>query len=84
MIELSAALNIFGLLLDVAGVVLIFLYALPVTMDVKDRAAKITYSEGEPTVVMAIEYRRLARIGLGLLITGFGFQALGSSTVFWN
>lgn len=36
MVEVSASLNITGLAFDIAGVILIFCFALPVGMDVKD------------------------------------------------
>ena len=84
MVELSASLSIAGLMLDIIGVILIFRFALPVGMDVEDRAAKIDYSQNPPKVVWASDYRRRAWVGLGLLVFGFFLQAMGSAALFWK
>ena len=62
-----------GLLLDIAGVILLFKYGLPSKMPGGD--FKIT---GDGTTKEEIRYKRGAYAGLGLLIAGFSLQIVGA------
>lgn len=72
-----AALSSLGLLLDIAGVVLLFFFGLPA--DVHQGGGTAVLWGGGPE--NAKRYRRaraLSRLGLALLVAGFGLQIAGN------
>ena len=83
--EVSAYLNIAGLLFDILGVLLVFFFALPPGGDSEDKdRAFVNYPEGggTPDVTPLSVFRARARIGLDLLVFGFCLQAVGNAVVF--
>ncbi len=80
MVELSAWLNIVGLVFDIVGVVLIFWFGLP-PMDPEGHL--FVYKKGTivPDIKPVSIYRCWAITGLGLLIFGFSLQAAGSAVI---
>ena len=84
MVELSAGLNITGLVFDIIGVILIFRFALPAGMIVEDRGIFEQEKGGGTAIKPASSYQRWARIGLGVLIFGFFLQAMGNAALFWK
>ncbi len=77
MVELSAWLNIVGLVFDIVGVVLIYLFGISPTMHLTDY--HVVLKNGKPTPITT--YKRWTRTGLGLLIFGFSLQAAGSAVI---
>ena len=75
--QLPAALGSLGLLLDIAGVVLLFFFGLPA--DVHEGGGTTILWGGNPEG--ARRYRRAvfwSRVALGLLIAGFVLQIAGN------
>ena len=70
------AINSLGLSLDIAGVVLLFFFGLP--PDIHEGGGMvISWPAGENQASNAKRYRRaraLSRLGLALLVAGFGLQ----------
>ena len=81
MADTPAYLNIFGLGLDIIGVIIIFKYGLPADI----RRGGITLLATEQTdpeeAANAAKYDRWSMFGLIVLITGFLLQAAGSATL---
>ena len=77
MVELSAWLNIVGLLFDIVGVVLIYLFGISPTMHLTEHHYVLKNGKATPITT----YHWLARTGLGLLIFGFSLQAAGSAVI---
>jgi hypothetical protein len=68
--EISTLLTIAGLVLDIIGGVLLFLFGFPTKIDF----GGLDQSKEPPS----IQTHPIAKIGLGLLIAGFAFQLLGT------
>ena len=79
MVEASAILNIVGLCFDIFGVILLFLFGLPSTVDPEGHIFVVAHDKDETEIEKAIVYLRWGRIGLGLLIFGFVLQAAGNA-----
>ena len=74
----AQAISSVGLLIDIAGAVLIFLYGLPA--DVRRTGAVFLCLEQDDVSERkkAVKYDHLARFGLGLLILGFLIQLVSN------
>jgi hypothetical protein len=74
--SLSAIVNSIGLMMDIIGVIFVFIYGLPNPLvHAGDYFAK------EPTVIEKKElekFSRYSRVGLVLLILGFAFQLVSN------
>lgn len=84
LIEISAYLNIVGLIFDIVGVLLVFRFAMPPGM-YSEGHSLVTYPKGEhkPKVTSVETLQRRAVQGLWLIVIGFTLQAIGNTTVFW-
>jgi len=79
MVEVSAGLNIAGLIADIIGAYLVFRFALMPMGNDKDHHVLEPGGKHIPVET----YRSRALCGIWLLIGGFGVQVLGNSVVFW-
>ena len=73
-ISCSNIVNSVGLVLDIAGVVLIWLYGLPKSISREGHNYIIMESHDEAEKVKAAKYDCLSKIGLSLIILGFAVQ----------
>jgi len=81
---LSLIFNIIGFVLDILGVILVFVYGLSPTMyDQRNEVLKLGALD-EPEIKKARRYKNLSLIGLALLITGFLCQAASSVISYCN
>ena len=76
--DTETTLNSIGLALDIAGVVLLFKFGLPESIDRRGHSHLILPQIDEEEKAKGKRYDRWARVGLLLLILGFSFQLLGS------
>lgn len=74
--EQYLTLNNFGLLLDIAGVIILFMYGLPSDVFPNGDIPKTMSGYDEKDKFK--RYQRLARLGLFLLILGFLLQLAGN------
>ena len=75
--QLGTFVSSTGLMLDIIGAILIFLYGLPEALSRKGHQHIITEQEDHAEVLKAKKYDFRARIGLALLIAGFVLQLVG-------
>jgi hypothetical protein len=74
----AVTLTTCGLLLDIGGVVLIFKYGLPASINRSGMIGLGTPDETGEHKAAARRYDRWARVGLVMLIAGFALQMLAS------
>ena len=74
----SAWVNSLGLALDVVGVILIWRYGLPEHINRNGAQHLLLEGADESEQKKAARYDLLSRLGLLLLILGFGLQALSN------
>ena len=78
----SSLLNTVGLILDIAGVVLLFFFGLPSDVSGPSGGTLILWpmgTDGDAHEARKYKrYHRTARLGLGLLIVGFALQAVSN------
>ena len=74
-----------GLVLDIVGVILLFFYGLPNNIPAPSSGTVIVWPGGEANESEKEEYRkelkkykRLSRLGIILLLVGFGLQLIGN------
>ena len=67
-----------GLVLDIAGVVLLFFFGLPSKVSPHRRAYRLLESSSEEPEEKFRLYKIMSNIGLILLILGFSFQIAGN------
>lgn len=75
--QLGVLVSSSGLMLDIVGVILIFLYGLPEALSREGHQYIITKQKDEKEALKAKKYDFRARIGLTLLILGFALQLVG-------
>jgi hypothetical protein len=68
-------LNTFGLMLNIAGVVIAFFYGLPQPTHID---ALTTDKLSGDTKKLKARYECLSKIGLGLMFAGFAFQLIAT------
>ena len=74
---IGSLITSFGLLLDIIGVVLIFLFGIP--QDVRRSGANyLVWGSDENEIKKAKRYDLFSYGGLGLLILGFAVQIIGN------
>lgn len=78
MTDTSAYLNIFGLTLDIIGVIVLFKFGLPA--DIRRGGEEPLLMEGidQEQIDKAARYDRMSFVGLSVLIFGFLVQGAGS------
>lgn len=76
--QLGGFVSSSGLMLDIVGVILIFLYGLPEPISREGHQCIITEQVDEKEALKAKKYDFRARIGLTLLILGFALQLVGN------
>lgn len=67
-------INLIGLTLDVAGVILIFFYGISPMIDTDGNTYRISGEIDENEIKKAKKYKCASRLGLLLVIIGFIFQ----------
>lgn len=65
-----------GLVLDIIGVLLLWRFGLPESISRTGAQHMILEQTDEAEVNLARKYDRHARIGIGLIVAGFGLQIL--------
>lgn len=75
---MPTALTVAGLVLDMLGAMLLWRFGLPPQIDPQGRDFIITSTVNDDEVRQGGSYRRLSHLGIGLLIAGFGLQAIGA------
>ncbi len=65
-----------GLLRDIIGIVLVWRFGIPKTME--ERWAGSSLTIGGPTPEQVVIKRRLSTLGACLLLSGFGLQIVGT------
>jgi hypothetical protein len=70
----STIVNSIGLILDIAGVVLVWRYGLPESVSREGAQYIITEQTDERERMKAARFDLLSKIGLGLIIGGFALQ----------
>jgi hypothetical protein len=78
MVCVAHAVNSLGLIFDIAGVIIIWLYGLPPQVDRAGAQHLITEQVDEQEREKAARYDRYSRYGLALLIAGFVFQLVSN------
>jgi len=77
--NVSTIINSFGLMLDIVGAVMIFVYGLPSKwQEGSGRALEETPEEEMIRDAGNMRLKGRAKIGLGLLIAGFAFQLVSN------
>jgi hypothetical protein len=71
---MSHLLNSIGLVLDIAGVVMIWFYGLPEPLSLEGRTYLVTGLIDEKEKAKAQRFHRLSKIGLALILGGFLLQ----------
>jgi hypothetical protein len=66
--------NIIGLLLDIFGVVILFLFGLPPSINKKGHINLILEQSDENEIAKASRYEKISYFGLTLILLGFLFQ----------
>jgi len=74
----STAVNSIGLLLDIAGVVMVWRYGLPESLSREGAQYIITEQTDEAEKAKAARFDLLSKIGLALIVAGFAFQLLSN------
>ena len=77
-VKLSAIISSIGLLLDVAGAVIIYRFGLPENIDRSGTKYIVGVEVDEAEIAMAKFYDRMSFVGISLLVIGFSLQALGN------
>ena len=67
--------NSAGLVLDIGGVVILFCYGLPAEIR---KEHLLSVGENEKQVRKWNHYKRISRLGLGLLVLGFSLQLVSN------
>ena len=75
---MSACLNILGLLANLFGVVLLFVFGMPFRVSVSEGELITTNSLPEKERVMNSIYRILGYVGLALIVLGTGLQIVAN------
>ena len=76
--KLPAAFSVAGLVLNLAGVVLLFRYGMPYKVETRGQILLAAEQEDPAARVTERHYRWLGWIGLVLIIAGTALQALGA------
>jgi hypothetical protein len=71
-------LTSFGLVLDIIAVTILFFYGLPSPVKTKKYMEEKEPDENTPEGQFNKKVRKLARLGLFILLVGFIFQLIGS------
>jgi hypothetical protein len=66
--------NIIGLLLDIFGVVILFLFGLPPSINKKGHINLILEQADDNEIAKASRYEKISYFGLTLILLGFLFQ----------
>ena len=74
----NTSFSAFGLILDIIGVILLWRFGLPPSIDRGGAEYLVSGAADEEEVKMARFYDRLSHIGIGLVILGFVFQLAGT------
>ena len=72
--SVSNIINSFGLGLDIVGVILIWRYGLPQSVSRGGVGHRVITQVNEAVKRKAINYDRLSKAGLGLVVAGFALQ----------
>lgn len=75
--RLAELFNTVGLVLDIFGVVLLFRFGLPPDVS-RDGAVRLVLGADEREAWKAKRYERLSWAALGLIVTGFALQIVGT------
>ncbi len=74
----STIVNCLGLVLDIAGVVMVWRYGLPEALSREGAQYIITEQTDQAEKAKAARFDLLSKIGLALIIGGFGLQLLSN------
>jgi hypothetical protein len=74
----AVLVNSAGLVLDIAGAVLVWRYGLPAAISRTGAIHLILEQRDEAEIAKARRHDTIARRGIGLLIAGFGLQLLSN------
>jgi hypothetical protein len=66
-----------GLMLDIVGVLLLWKFGLPESIDRSGAVYLVSEEVDQTEVAKAKLYDRLGRLGIGLIATGFALQLVG-------
>ena len=75
---MSTSINSVGLILDVIGVILIWRFGLPPSVDKTGQIHITAAGVDKEEIKKGKNYDRISRIGLMLLILGFGLQIVSN------
>lgn len=81
MTELSATLNLIGLIWDIFGVGMVFKYGLPENISRGGKTYLATRQVDETEAALARQYDFWSRFGLAFLLAGFVMQAVANSVL---
>lgn len=70
-------LGIIGLILSVAGAIIIFFFGLPPRVQESGASSLLLEGEDKDEIEKGKRYRKISKLGLFLLAFGFIFQLLG-------
>ena len=76
--EMNRALNLIGLLLNLAGVLILFRYGMPFHVPTGGAVALITETRDQATIALEQRYEIYGYIGLGFLIVGTVSQMIAA------
>lgn len=74
----STAINSIGLLLDIAGVIMVWRYGLPEVVSREGAQYVVTGQTDKIEKAKALKFDRLSKVGLCLIISGFALQLIGN------
>jgi hypothetical protein len=74
----AVLVNSAGLILDIVGAVLVWRYGLPEAISRTGASPLILEETDEGEIAKAMRYDRIAQLGIGLLIAGFGLQLVSN------
>lgn len=74
----AVLVNSAGLILDIFGAVLVWRYGLPEAISRTGASHLILEQTDEGEIAKARRYDRIAQLGIGLLIAGFGLQLVSN------
>ncbi len=77
---MSDVLVAIGLLLDIAGVVLLWRFGLPAEVSRTGASSLLLEETDEAQIGKARRYDQLSHLAIGLLVTGFTLQLVGTLT----
>lgn len=77
-VPLATTINSIGLVLDIAGALLLWKYGLPESISREGRVYRVLEQDDEEEKAKAKKYDRWSRLGLFLLVGGFFLQLVSN------